>query len=242
MKRSLLPAILLLAWTSPAIAGPILGPTFALHCKFTTSKASTICTTYSPNAMGIPCTSYNTQGRAGTYNLVYFVVCSLSNGGVEAASFGIDYNGREGQGTGIDARYNTWFPCFDGLSVYSAGEFGDFPAPKGGLRISWISCQNTDVAGQGVHAIVGALQFYAYSADAFRITPNYNATPKPELMAAFCDGGTIDLLKTYPAELIPYLTGEVDVGGSGYVPCGFETWDAVKNRTTWGSLKALFGH
>jgi hypothetical protein len=235
MFRSLLLFTLLAAFVPSAWAVDARDSRFALHRVAVPGPTPTAWCSSGPNAADTPCSAYNTSAPLG-YSLVYIVIGMAPPVGVNGASFGIDYDGREG--TGIDPRYVTFDFCFDGLVLAKEGEFGDFPAPRGAARFTSLTCQQTQVGGAGVHAIVGALQLYAYSQDTLRLTPHNNLTVgSPELTVSTCDGTTTDLADIYPPAMLPSLLGRIDFGsGSGYMPCGVVP--AVPS--TWGRMKSLF--
>jgi hypothetical protein len=209
---------------------------FAVHRKDPTTKAATICTSYTPNAEGLTCYVYNTAAPAPGASLVYIMAVHGNWEGFLGASFGIDYNGRAGEGTGIDPAFTTFTPCYDGLGYFNDGGFGDFPAPRGGARVTWITCQDEPIVYE-VNAVIGALYVYAYSADQLKITPNNNLDSGPELAVANCLGEEIQLLEIYPPVIHPYLAGWVDFGGGS----GFTCFDLPVEKSTWGRVKTLFG-
>lgn len=188
-----------------------------------------------PNAKGIDCLSYTVNWALGAAN-VWIVIGQAAPSGVTGGSFGIDYDGATG--VGVDPQYVNFTYCGDGLSFPNAGANGDFPAQGGGIRVTWATCQNTDINGTGVHAVVGALYVYAYSPASLWLTPNNNLASGAELAVADCGGTTTDLLQV----LAPYgdadgAVGKIGFGQStGYTPCGV----VPAKETTWGKLKNLY--
>jgi hypothetical protein len=239
-SKLLLGVFFTLAVPSLADADVGISSRFALHRKVPTTKVSTVCTTYSPLAENIPCWYYSTSGPVGQYSLVYMVVVQGPLVGINGASFGIDYNGRAGEQQGIDPQWNTWYPCMDGLGFYSDGGFGEFPAPQGGARVTWITCQTHQTPNDwGTQALIGALSVYAYSEDNLKLTPNNNVEPGPELTVALCNGTQCDLLELYPPGAWDGLTSDVHFGGNGSYGWNVCWFDAVA-PTTWGKVKALY--
>ena len=180
---------------------------------------------YSPNYDHIPCNEYTVNGPLGA-STVYIVAGQADpTEGVGAVSFGIDYDGRYGQGTGIDPQYVSFVMCADGLTFPNNGGFGDFPAPKGGARITWNlpnSCQREVIGSHGVHAVIGAFYVYAYSPDLLRVTPNNNlCCGITELGVANCLGGFTNLIDMFPPDQVSSLLGRVQLGEGtgGYTPC-----------------------
>jgi len=238
MKRVLLISAVGLLLANSAMAS-MTNCRFALHQKLATTKAASICTTYSPNTSLTPCTSYVTQAAAnGTGYHVYVVVGKAGSEGIGAASFGFDYKSTGGiNRTGVSMTY-----CADGLSFPNDGGFGDFPQPKGGVRVTWNlpgSCQTTVVGSAGVHAVIGALYCYSYATDALQLTANNNLASGPELAVADCAGVSTDLIQIWGAAIASQLMGRVDFGGgAGYNPCII----TPTMPTTWGKIKTQYAN
>src|SRR5262245_597433 len=140
MSRSgvVLSAVILLLLPSIAMAD-MNNARFALHRKAVPPAGTNFCddlstTTiepnYSPNYDNLPCGLYTVDAPLGA-STVYMVIGQAGTEGVAAASFGIDYDGRVNQQTGIDPQYVHFTSCTSGLYFPSSGGFGDFPAPKG---------------------------------------------------------------------------------------------------------------
>jgi hypothetical protein len=251
MKRVLLISLAcLVAASSVALAGTSDDARFALHRKATTTKTAQICTSYSPNASGTPCDSYVTTGPTGNfYQLVYMVVGHGPQVGINGVSFGIDYGGRfTTPGVKMDPRFTSLILCADGLPFNNGIDWNndgtvsqseEFPAPKGGTRITWVTCDQDDIPGYGVHALIGALGVYVYSADQLSITPNNNLESGAELTVASCDGTETPLLQVFPQFAWYSLMGRVDFGGgTGLNPCLI----TATKETTWGKIKGLYNN
>jgi hypothetical protein len=219
---------------------------FALHRTATTTKVATICTTANPNTLLIPCTEYAVSGPVG-YSLIYMVVGQAGEG-ILGVSFGIDYNGRAGQMNGIDPSLISYTACHDGLDFTNGFDLDgsgtvepeeEWPAPRGGTRITWSTCQNTDIAGMGAHAVMGALTVYAYAEDVIRLTPNNNLDSGPELNVVTCGGAEVKFLEIVAPSLVDDVLPRVHLGGAmdqGYTPCGI----IPARPTTWGKVKSLY--
>ena len=190
----------------------------ALHVgpEYGLLKGETICDGSPLSQVPDDCSLYNTSFGSGTNN-VWVVVGQAGDVGITGVSFGLDYSGSPG--SGIDPRYVLWTRCTDGLDFPNDGGNGEFPAPGGGIRVTWTSCQNSLSASgnYGVHALVGAFYTYVYSHDHLRITPNNNL-PEPEFAVTDCDTNTINLLEITAPSLYGLLGGRVDFGcGSGSI-------------------------
>ena len=215
---------------------------FALHWQAATTKLSTLCTTYSPNANSIPCQSYVTSAPIQAASHVYMVVAHGGNEGIAGASFGINYHGgrNDPPGTGIDPRLVTVTWCSDGLVFPAGGEDGDFPKPEGAVRVTWnneTSCQVQVNGDEGVHAVIGALYCYAYSADQLQLTTNDLFQSGTELTVDDCAGITTDLYEVWGSAVVHFM-GRVDFGeGPGYNPCHLIIPTAA---STWGKMKSMY--
>jgi hypothetical protein len=261
MKRVLLLTLAcLVAVTSMAIAGTSDDARFALHRKATTTKDATTCGTYNPNVANLACNGFTTTAPGLGYSLVYIVVGHGPTVGINGVSFGIDYSGRRGQATGIDPAFNSFTLCADGLPFYNGIDLDgngtvdplteEFPAPRGGARVTWVSCVANNIGGFGTQAVVGALKCYAYSPDQLAITGNNNLGPvaqDKELSVASCDGTETFLFEVQagnptPRSVFPpfawySLMGRVDFGvGTGFNPCLI----VPARETTWGKIKDLY--
>jgi FlgD Ig-like domain/FIMAH domain len=159
----------------------------------------------------LPCTSYDTSAPIGRGTLVYLVARNSVEHGVVGLSCGIDY------GAGIPAEYVLFTQCSDGLSFPNSGPNGDFPAPGGGLRITWLTCQDTDVGGLGAHAIAGAFYVYAYSMESFKVTPNNGLLSGPELRVIGCDSSD---QSPDPDTDVATVVFSLDGSIGGATPCG----------------------
>lgn len=221
---------------------------------------------YDPNTYPtpLPCSQYTVvTGLSGPYPTkgpwIYVVAGQGGSVGIKGVSFGIDY--KVGDGPYCDTVLNpncnivadpgigqqhlssqaNYVLCPDGLPFPNAGPNGTFPAPGGGLRITWGTCQNTVIDPDGVHAVVAKFYVYAYSNDTFEITPNNNLVSGAELDVTNCGGQTTKLLFNTAPSLRPLLMGKVQFGTGrdgllGYTPCGVVNTEP----STWGKLKTLF--
>lgn len=205
-------------------------PVFALHTRTPPAKTGAICGVVDPVTEQIPCDSYSVSAAIQTPTLVYMVVGNVLGDGVTGVSFGIDNS----LGHTTD-----WFLCTDGLDFPNDGGNGDFPAPKGGLRTTWYSCQNTVVGGSGVQAVIGALYLYAVADDVVEVTPNNNLGTGAELDVSFCTQPTVHLLDELLVEDLPLVLGKVQfgAGSAGFTPC----LSTPVKPTTWGKVKTLYG-
>lgn len=133
----------------------------------------------------LPCSDYNTSGQVGQGTFIYLVAHTPPDQGVLAFSCGIDYSGSY---SGIPSDYVYFSYCGDGLIFPSS----QWPAPNSGTRITWFTCQDTDVGGEGVNAIAGAFYVYAYGMDTFKVTPNNTVSPS-ELTVVDCAQNYVDV-------------------------------------------------
>jgi hypothetical protein len=225
---------------------------FALHVAAPTTKTSTICTTYSPLDPAHPggqlsCSSFNVHGALCTPYLVYLVVAKVDTDGVAGVSLGLDYNGDAGRGVDVTA----WTLCSDGLEFRSTGPRGEWPESGGGTRIVWVTCQKTVNGSDGVQAVMGALEAYAYSSDRLKITPNRPLDSGPELHVANCDGAEAQ------ADSVLHVGWAGFGNWWGCNPCPYDCFADAGERTespeppsgpcpaparpsTWGRIKSLF--
>lgn len=156
-----------------------------------------------PNTMGIPCSGYTTESSAFATVVYLVVVTQDDTDGVLYLSCGIDY------GSNL---YATWIRCSDGLEFPGDGGNGNWPAPAGGNRITWTTCQTTTVGSDGVHAVAGAFYVYAYGNDLFQVTPNNTLMTGPELIVQNCVPTQTDIMSN--------PRGSVGFGSvSGFNPC-----------------------
>jgi hypothetical protein len=206
-------AILAAPFGAPnAYANNSPAPKVALHVSGATTKTATICTTWSPNGRGIPCSQYVVTGALHQSLLVYMVIAQvdtpLFSDGITGISMGIQYNGNTGQGLDVIG----WTLCSDGIEYPNAGPRGDWPASGGGNVVTWITCQETRIGNDGVHAVVGAFSVYAYSSDQMRITPNRNLDGGSSFALANCQGS-----EKHPDTLV--TLGRAGFGTPGLNPC-----------------------
>jgi hypothetical protein len=221
------------------LAGPHDQVRFALHVKpkFTSSKAIPTLCAYGPTGVTkTECLNYNVTTSSNLFpgNHVFLVVGQAGTVGITGASCGVDYDGRSGDG--IDTAFVTFDYCIDGIQFPNNGGEGDFPKPRGGLRVTWSTCQAGVIGGSGVHATIGAFYTYAYAPDILRLTPNNNLQSGPELAVTQCGGGTTDLLQVLGPMAGGALAKVHYSNGPGYNPCGV----VPTVPTTWGNLKNLY--
>jgi len=195
-----------------AFGNTSLKPKVALHVTNATTKSGTICTSWSPNSFHTSCSQYVVDGPLRLNKLVYLVYTQVDSpyfqGGITGISLGIEYNGNAGQGVDVSG----WTLCSDGLEYPNAGPRGDWPAAGGGNIVTWITCQESRIGNDGVHAVIGALSVYAYSGDQLRVTPNRNLEAGSTFAIANCGGveQRPDTLKTL---------GRAGFGIRGFNPC-----------------------
>lgn len=193
----------------PARADSLTNTKVALHVTTPPAKAATICTTNRPE---IPCSQYTTAGDAPGAFLVYLTTAQTSSTGINSLSCGIEYDPAPSQGVDV----LQWYFCSDGVDYPSGGANGLWPASGGGNRMTWLTCQNTEVSPDGVQAIWGAFYVYAYGADDLRVTPNYNVGLEPELKAVLCGGQPVDL---YPFGSTGQASFSAGATAPGVNPC-----------------------
>lgn len=244
--RLLMAAILVAGLPAALWAVPNENARFALHVKAPLAPGDTtpLCGpgSYSPNEENLPCSAYTvTRSQVGEWPgpVVYVMVGHADSVGIEGVDLGIDYTG--GAGTGIDPQWVTWTACTDGLEFRNNGPNGEWPAPGGGIRVMWATCQNQVIGSEGVHVVIGALGVYAYSEAVLELTPDYQGEPTGRLLyVRSCDGVTTDLEQLFPwdTSILP----RVQFGGSGQAwnPCRSNTGVPVR-QTTWGRIKRQYG-
>jgi hypothetical protein len=222
----------------------------ALHRKNPTTRSGTVCTSYSPNAENLPCSEYWTTAPQRGYSVIYFVVVSDATYGINGATFGIDYHGRPGYpDTGIDPEFSWFTVCADGSVITTGTDLNldgtvqaseEFPAPKGGIHVTWTTCQKTSIFGV-TQAVAGALTCYAFSPDLLRSTADSTGSAGPELTVSYCDGSEDDLLALIRPELVQWSLGWIGFGsssGPGFTPCPGQPIPV--RPATWGRIKGLY--
>lgn len=158
----------------------------------------------------LPCSSYDTSALVGEGTLIYLVAHTTVETGVRGLSCGIDYSGSF---SGIPSDYVSFDYCGDGLVFPSP----DWPGPGSGTRITWSTCQDTDVGGEGVNAIAGAFYVYAYGMDTFKVIENNTYTAGPELLVADCNASVISLDPNTDVASVAFTS---DGSVAGATPCG----------------------
>lgn len=241
MKRIVLATLVAAAavWViAPTVqAGTETGPKVALHLTATTSKAASICTSWSPNTAGIPCSSYDVDGETAPSvvenQIIYMVVAQVDTelyvGGLAGLTVGIEYNGNVSQGVDVVS----WTVCADGQEYRNAGPRGDWPAAGGGNVITWATCQTNRIGDDSIHGVVGAFTIYAYATDVFRVTPNRNLLVGPRMLVADCSAAETLLDTTVAAGWVGFGTK------LGCNPCT-QSCPVPVASTTWGKLKNLY--
>lgn len=202
---------------------------------------------YSPNFSETPCSEYTVTGPLGA-SQVYVVVAEAGTEGVGGVSFGVDYDGRDPDGlpgtgdeTGISPKLVTWTPCADGLSFPNDNGYGEFPNPRGGLRMTWIlpgSCASQTIGGMGVHAVAGSFYVYAYSPDVLRLTANLGDEGLAGQGVGIADCSSSGVVTEFYGLKMNSILGRVQFGSGagGYNPCA----TVPSQPATWGRLKGLF--
>ena len=221
---------------------------FALH-RVPVSGPFDGCGADSPNALGIPCSDYSVAAPVGE-SYVYMVVGQTGDNGVKGIQFGVDYDGRDGQMSGIDPSLTTFTYCNRGGPFFLLGDggYGKFPNPGGSVAIVFEAdeshtCYEHPVVGSfGRHVLVGFFYVYAHSEDVLRLTPDWQAHREPEVTVHDCIGESVNLFNTYYPDYYPDfepILGRVHFGGDGsegHTPCGF----TPTRETTWGRIKAKY--
>ena len=206
------------------------GPKVALHVSAMTSKDATVCSSWSPNGLDLPCSGYSVSGGLQQNYLVYLVVARADtpsfSGGVAGITAGLEYDGRRGHGVDV----LKWTVCADGLDNPNSGPGGEWPASGGGDVITWLNCQESRIGQDGIHAVVGAFTVYAYSADHLRITPNRNLQVGPTLLLANCFMQEVGVSDTTQD------LANAGFGTTGFNPCGLTPIAPI----SWGRLKTKY--
>ncbi len=253
MKRVLLivtAVAVVMAMNVPAWAGTNPNCVFTLHAKGHTTKATTICTTWSPNSgTPLPCSNYNTSWPTKLVTDVYLVIARgdtalVPGWGLAGVSCGVYYDNAVGSGVDVFG----WTLCAD--LEFTNGNLTcppdippcEWPISGGGNRITWVmttNCQQTIAGSDGVHAVAGAFYLYAYNPDIFYLTHNRNLMI-PELAVANCKANT-DLLPFNRAGQVAFST---DGSALGCNPCTEPDWECDPptpvEETTWGKLKTNY--
>ena len=221
-----------LSYASPALADTQPYARVAMHLKAHTTKASTLCTTWSPNAQGLPCSRYVTSGAAGHNYDVYLVVGHGDpTAGIAGVSCRIQYDNVVGRGVDVFG----WTLCADQEAV-GAGSYGDWPESGGSNTITWnptTNCQRTEIGDEGVHAVIGAFYVYAYSQAYLTISPVEN-----NFAIKDCQGATTSNYYTPPGAAFSTSGYEY-----GHNPCQYSFYrpvcpispDEVEFRSIWAN-------
>jgi len=186
----------------------------------------------------LPCSSFITAGAAATQYHCYIILANGDVGpGISAFTWGMDWNPPAGGGAGLYV--DGWVLCAD-LAFTSTDPA--FPTAKGCYATaSWDvtgNCQRTELNGEGVHSVAGALYMYAYGPSDFNITPKFLTNPDQAILeVAACDFSVTNLPHT--------SIGIVSFGGTGNGcnPCQAVDVACVPiatSETTWGKIKKRF--
>lgn len=175
-------------------AGVDTGPKVTVHVTEVAGKAPFVCI---PDSLG-PCSQYVPQGSLCQESFIYLVVAQADTpmfvGGIGGVSLGIEYDGDHGQGVDI----LQWTPCV-AAEYSSTGPRGEWPESGSGNRMVWFTCQSSRLGDDGMHAIAGVFNVYAYSDDLLKVTPNRNLAGGPRLDLANCFGHEIGLIDSLRA-------------------------------------------
>jgi hypothetical protein len=231
-----LAVVLLIIGLGQAFAASELTPKVALHVSATTSTSS-ICSTWNPNAKGIPCSDYVLRGPVRQPLLVYMVIAQADTpffaDGIAGISMGIEYNGNLGEGVDVIS----WYVCADGLEFSNPGPGGEWPASGAGNIITWLTCPTQRIGADGIHGVVGAFWIYAYSTDLMKVTPNRNIQAGPVIVFANCLGAEIAGADTL------HILGCAGFGErEGGNPC-ISDWGCTPDPVrpaTWGRIKKRY--
>ncbi len=231
----------------------------ALYAGAHSTKTSTTCTTWTPNAKGIACPdlpSWNVNWPTGSSNDTYLVVAMAPNvqKGIAGMSCGVQYNNGQANtrycgspqvapasdAVGVDVF--GWTLCTTGLEFTNGCDLNnsatEWPESGGGNRITWnatpTDCGYSLEPGSTTELQVtaGSFYLYAYSQDLFELTANDNLLSGPgEFQVADCDAAVSDLI-------FPQMAGKVGFGASfsGYNPCSA----VATKETTWGKIKTQY--
>lgn len=237
MKRTLLAlgvAVLGLSLAGASYATTQTLARVALQAKANTTKASTVCTTWSPNADGTPCTDYTVDqipsAQGSTYQVYLVVGLAASGPGLGGLSCGVAYD---------PTLFVSWTLCADLEFPNGAAQGRQWPLSGGGNRITWnvaTNCQRTEVGvstgGSGnVHAVAGSFYIYCYGGDGMlEVTENLNLMSGDELVVADCASQESDLNPTQQASKVGFGTLN-GLNACNTVPA---------QNTTWGSIKKQF--
>lgn len=216
VSRSPLAALLIAAGlvtllAAPAGAGSLSDTKVALHVTTPPAKSSTVCTTYRPD---VPCSDYILRGDVSAGYYVYLATGQTDpSAGILALSCGIDYDPAPGQGVDVIQ----WIFCSDGVEYPNDGPNGPWPASGGGNRMTWSTCQNTEIPPDGAHAVWGAFYIYAYGDDQMRVTPNENIVNGPEFKVVDCSLSPAEELD--PAVAAGWASFSSGAASPGFNPC-----------------------
>ncbi len=273
MRRVLLvgfTAVAVFATTSPASAKlqSQRHAKIGLQAKSHTVKSSTLCTTWSPEAIGTFPQSYNTASPTGLAQDVYLMVMQAPDTtlAIAALSCGIVYNnnssnsrycGSPGQVPPASDAYGVdvfgWTLCTTGLEFTNGCDLNnantEWPESGGGNRITWYAvpgqCGENVIQGK-ITVSAGAFYLYAYDQDFFAISPNNNLLSGPgEFQVADCTAAITDLSWPKSAGYVWFSPGAT-IQGCNPATAPTDTLDGscdtvpVKNVATWGKIKQMY--
>ena len=141
---------------------------------------------------GTPCADFSTDTAAlfTAWNVYVVVARAEPTAGVARVSFGIQY--------GAFAPVFGWTQCADQTLPEAT-----WPASGTGATILWdenTNCQQTQVAGDGVHALAGAFYTYAYADDTVELIADPNQAP-PAIVVGDCSGDVSTIVQSPPAAI-----------------------------------------
>lgn len=204
------------------------GPKFALHIQSHAGKGVSVCDV-GPVETTTPCSSFDTQGLVGVGYDLYVVIGQADSTGIGGVTFGIDYNGADGEGVDI---VGTWTLCSTGLEFPSTS----WPAAGSGNIVTWNpqgGCGNTVIEPDNRHATVGMVYVYAYDTDRFSITRHMLLQAGPALETANC----LSVETPIPLDEVALKAGYVGFGQNGFNPCGGLI---PVEPVSWGEIKTKY--
>lgn len=167
----------------PALAGTQDSAVIALHQQ--AHQTTKNCTDNSPNGQNIPCSNYSVDNAPlNSARDVYLVV---AKGDPAAGIQGLVC----GLAVSPNVVVNNWYLCAD-LDFPSFSPAPTWPQNGSGNLITWVSCQNTVIGSDGVHAVAGYFYMYAYGNGSVEVTPR-NYISAPDFRVADCSASESDI-------------------------------------------------
>jgi len=167
---------------------------------------------------GIPCADFEVSRSSHQVWWVYLtVVRADSASGVSEFSVGID------RSSDMDI---FWVLCADHESLA-----GTWPETGTGIRLSWDTpdnCQRDVFGTDGVYAVGGVLNIYAYGEEWMRVTPNA-ADGESSMVVTDCNG-TVTTVEG-PGAMMGFG------GVTGFNPC---LGDVPVTPSSWGRIKTQY--